>query len=65
MEPWKAIELKHALEEFAKKVLKFAETNDMFQYTSVRYVMTLNYDPRTGSIASSGLEVRLREEQAK
>ncbi len=65
MDAWKAIELKHTLEEFAKKVLHAAETIDTALYTSVRYVLTVNYDQRTGSIASSGLEVRLREEQAK
>jgi len=65
METWKALQLKHALEEFMTKVFEEADHINTRQFTRVRYVLELTYDPIGGSIMSSGIEVRKREEHAK
>lgn len=65
METWKALQLKHHLEEFMTKVFDAAERIDTRQFPRVRYVFELNYSVIDGSIVSSGIEVRQREEHAK
>ncbi len=65
METWKVLQLKHALEEFTTKVFDVAERIDTRQFPSMRYVLVLEYNTIDGSIKSSALEVRQREENAK
>jgi len=60
MEPWQALELKHALEALIAEALEQAQKIDIMRYTRPRFVLELNFDPIRGTLIDSGIEIRYR-----